>query len=81
MEETKSDAVLSEKVLTFRRDIRMKCPSNCAPAVSQGELVGVIQMIDRKVNYQLSSIGDQMVQIIIALCVALNKRLIKLLEY
>lgn len=42
--------------------------------------IGVIQIIDGEVNYQLSSIGDQMVQIIIAAYVVLHKRLIKLLE-
>lgn len=34
MEEIKPGAVLSQKVLTFRRDSGMECPLSRAPAVS-----------------------------------------------
>lgn len=62
MEEIKPDAVLSQKILTFRKDSRIKYLSSNVLEVSKGQFVGIIQIIGRKLNYELSSIGDQMVQ-------------------
>lgn len=61
MEEIKPGAVQSQKVLTFRKDSRMKYLSRNVLELSKGQIVGIIHIIGRKLNYELSSIGDQMV--------------------